>query len=61
MEILKFDHQYYIRMSDLKDGMGLSEQQFSCRLEQYTFQCKPLESIVSSHEKFVTCTLCLVL
>ena len=55
MEILEFDHQYYIRMSDLKQGMELNDQQFTCRLEQYTFQCKPLENIVSSCEKFVAC------
>ncbi len=55
MEILKFNHQYYIRIIDLRHGMELNERLFTMHAEQYTFQCKPFESIRSNSEKFIAC------
>ncbi len=55
MEIIKLDHQHYIRMTDIMKGMELNDQHCKGCVEQYTFRCKPLEISTIENIKWISC------
>lgn len=55
MELIQYDHQHYIRMSDFLTNAKLSEQQFRRKVESYTFDSKPLDCVEINGQPHLTC------
>ena len=55
MQILIYDHQHYLCMSEFQKAMTMSDVDFKRKLELYSYNCKPLELIESSGGQCVSC------
>lgn len=55
MQLLIYDHQHYLCMSELQTAMSMTDTIFKHKLELYSHQCKPLEFIESSSGQCITC------
>lgn len=55
MQLLIYNHQHYIPMSELQESMSMSDVEFKRQLELYSYECKPLEFAESSNIQCVSC------
>jgi 5-methylcytosine-specific restriction protein A len=55
MQILIYDHQHYIPVTELQMAMSMTDTIFKRKLELYSYQCKPLAFIESSSGQCIPC------
>ncbi len=44
MELIQFDRQHYVRMSDIQQTLGISDGQFEQNIDQYSWSKKALDT-----------------
>lgn len=55
MQLLIYNHQHYILMSELQTSMSMSDIDFKRQLELYSNECRPLELVESDKGPCVSC------
>ena len=55
MDLVSFDHEYYISQVDIQSTLKMSPQMFELRLEAYEYECNPLKRIFNLNTTFVSC------
>tara|TARA_B110000090_G_C13346104_1_gene433029 strand:- start:86 stop:673 length:588 start_codon:yes stop_codon:yes gene_type:complete len=55
MDLVSFDHEYYISQVDIQSTLKMTSQLFELRLEAYEYECKPLKRISNLDIAFVSC------
>lgn len=55
MQILIYERQHYIPMSELQHAMSMSDVVFQRKLDSYNFQCKGLEIIQYNNGPCISC------
>jgi len=55
MDLVSFDHEYYISQVDVRSALKMPPQVFELRLESYEYECNPLKRISNQDTTFFSC------
>lgn len=55
MDLVSFEHEYYISQIDIQSTLNMSSQMFELRLETYEYECNALKRIFNSNTTFISC------